>query len=287
MASKGKIDKCPYEILGIDLTATAAEIQKAYKKGALKWHPDKNRDNPDAAIKFEQLVEAKNILSDEKAKAAYDQVLKNKRSRELADLKLTAEQRKLKRELEKREEEADQRKRRKTEAFDQQLLEQEIIRLRAESNRLLEEEQESLRSEALAEQTNSTTQDAPTGYTLKLKWSTKSTTDDNGGYDLSTLNRLFCKYGPVDIRVSQKKAGVAYVSYSSAADALLAHNEGGLHNNPFKYNTWAQEDDGIPNRNNFEDALIDNAPAIDVLNKLEKDVFAMMTNAHRLTSVTR
>jgi DnaJ-class molecular chaperone len=60
-----------YSILGVKKTATDAEIKKAYKKLALKWHPDKNSE-PGAAEKFKQLSEAHNVLTTQRQ--AYDQL---------------------------------------------------------------------------------------------------------------------------------------------------------------------------------------------------------------------
>jgi len=62
-----------YEVLTLSKTATAAEIKKAYRKKALKYHPDKNPDDKGAEEKFKQAAEAYEILSDPDKKARYDQ----------------------------------------------------------------------------------------------------------------------------------------------------------------------------------------------------------------------
>jgi len=62
-----------YEILGVSKGATATEIKKAYRKLAIKYHPDKNPDNAEAEAKFKQAAEAYEILSNPEKKAKYDQ----------------------------------------------------------------------------------------------------------------------------------------------------------------------------------------------------------------------
>ena len=62
-----------YEILGITKSATAAEVKKAYRKMAIKYHPDKNPDDASAEAKFKEAAEAYEILSDADKKARYDQ----------------------------------------------------------------------------------------------------------------------------------------------------------------------------------------------------------------------
>lgn len=62
-----------YETLGITKSASADEIKKAYRKMAMKFHPDQNPNNKLAEEKFKQVTEAYEVLSDEKKRAAYDQ----------------------------------------------------------------------------------------------------------------------------------------------------------------------------------------------------------------------
>ena len=63
-----------YKLLGLEKNASDAEIKKSYRSLAMKYHPDRNKDNPDAAeVKFKQVKEAYEVLSDPKKRSAYDQ----------------------------------------------------------------------------------------------------------------------------------------------------------------------------------------------------------------------
>lgn len=63
-----------YKLLGVDRNASDAEIKKSYRSKAMKFHPDRNKDNPtEAEAKFKKVKEAYEVLSDPKKRAAYDQ----------------------------------------------------------------------------------------------------------------------------------------------------------------------------------------------------------------------
>jgi molecular chaperone DnaJ len=61
-----------YEVLGVKSDASEDELKKAYRKLAMKWHPDRNPDNPKAEEHFKEAKEAYEVLSDTQKRAIYD-----------------------------------------------------------------------------------------------------------------------------------------------------------------------------------------------------------------------
>ena len=64
------VDTTYYDLLNIETSATSLEIKN--RKAAIKLHPDKNPNDPDAAAKFQEVGEAYQVLSDETLRAKYD-----------------------------------------------------------------------------------------------------------------------------------------------------------------------------------------------------------------------
>ncbi|MBN7795109.1 molecular chaperone DnaJ [Parahaliea mediterranea] len=62
-----------YEVLGVERGTDEKEIKKAYRRVAMKYHPDRNPDDPDADHKFKEATEAYDVLMDREKRAAYDQ----------------------------------------------------------------------------------------------------------------------------------------------------------------------------------------------------------------------
>ena len=62
-----------YEVLGVGKSASADDIKRAYRRMAMKYHPDKNPDDKDAEAKFKECAEAYEVLSDTEKRQRYDQ----------------------------------------------------------------------------------------------------------------------------------------------------------------------------------------------------------------------
>ena len=65
--------RCYYEVLEVTRTATEADIKKAYRRLAMKFHPDRNPGDPTAEERFKEAKEAYEVLTDEQKRGVYDQ----------------------------------------------------------------------------------------------------------------------------------------------------------------------------------------------------------------------
>uniref|UniRef100_A0A8C2XSM7 DnaJ homolog subfamily C member 17 n=1 Tax=Cyclopterus lumpus TaxID=8103 RepID=A0A8C2XSM7_CYCLU len=234
-----------YGLLDVENTATSKEIKKAYRQKALTCHPDKNPDNPKAVELFYQLSQALEVLTDAAAKAAYDKICAAKKQAEERTRKLDDKRKKVKLDLESREQQAEAHYQEEVQIT--RTLEEEITRLREEGSRQLEEEQRLIREQIQRERE---AQQQQTGdgrmYTSKispspLKWKCKKDDETNGGYSQDILFTLLQKYGDVsNVIVSSKKRGSAVVEFATVRAAeLAAKNEIGLSKNPLKI-SWLE-----------------------------------------------
>lgn len=229
-----------YEILGVTRESSEKEITKAYRKKALKCHPDKNPDNKEAAELFHELSKALEVLTDAKARAAYDALLKAKEKARLRTQALDSKRKKFKQDLEEQEDAAKINKENDETAAKN--LQAEIERLREEGSQLLQEQQqflkEQLKKEMEVGQDNLTTsiELEDLAPKLKVRWKSKKSDPSNGGYSRKVLESILKKYGETSyVIVSSKKKGSAIVEFKSlesARDALK--NEKGLTDNPLQ-----------------------------------------------------
>ena len=103
----GEVDA--YELLGIDEEAGDKEVQAAYRKGSLKCHPDRNPDDPEAGAKFDQLTQAKDTLLNPILRAELDRGRKAKREVAIRNEAEDAKRRKMREDLEAREDASSRR----------------------------------------------------------------------------------------------------------------------------------------------------------------------------------
>ncbi|XP_012265289.2 dnaJ homolog subfamily C member 17 isoform X3 [Athalia rosae] len=236
------MDQDLYELIGTVSTATIKEIKTAYRKTALSCHPDKNPDNPKAAELFHQLSSALEILTDESARAAYDKVLNAKHQAKLRTKQLDSKRKKLKEDLEAREEAYRNSQKHGDVKSDEQKLQAEIERLRKVGSKQVEEEIAFVRQQVMEELHKMRASDRdsessdPNEHRLKIKWAATENDLKNGGYDYNTLHRILSKYGDIAILVvSSNKTGRALVEYTSKDAAEMAVQiEQGLSNNPLR-----------------------------------------------------
>ena len=198
-----------YLLLGVETDAAEKDIKKAYRKKALKCHPDKNPDNPKAAEEFHRLSDAYEVLSDEAARKAYDTILKARKASEIRKRQLDSKRRKMRDDLEEREKrakddaEAELLNQNTKAKSDEERLAEEIARLRRRGNAMLEEEQQRIRDEIEREKRarrDSNLSDAASASTLpkggtklKVRWKN----DPDGRYVKESLRKIFSKYGDV------------------------------------------------------------------------------------------
>ncbi|XP_055851477.1 dnaJ homolog subfamily C member 17 [Episyrphus balteatus] len=227
-----------YEYIGVDIDAQESDIRKAYRKKALACHPDKNPDNPKAAETFHILSRALEVLTDATARAAYDKVFKAKKAAEVRNQQLDSKRQKLKADLEQRERDASVASQRNFKGYstvqktDEQVLQEQIDRLREEGSKLLEEELASMRRELKKTVVTQAPKFDSTLHRIKIKWKAEKNDPTNGGYSESKLMNYLKKYGEIEAFVMSKKNGSALVEFKSleSSEMALLYEKGDLSN---------------------------------------------------------
>ena len=236
-----------YVLLEVEPDAEQKVIKKAYRKKALSCHPDKNPDNKAAVELFHQLSDALEVLSDEKTRAAYDNLLKARKAAELRNKQLDGKRRKLKEQLEERER-SSRTEEEIVKVNQEEKLAREIERLRKEGSRLLEEEQEAMKQQIREEKLQrgggggggGGNVSASGACRVKVKWDRRAACQ----YSREQLERIFSKYGNISgVVLSDKKGGSALVEFEDINAAKMAVTiETGFSDNKLKIKAlWEEE----------------------------------------------
>ncbi|KAI5061334.1 hypothetical protein GOP47_0023839 [Adiantum capillus-veneris] len=206
-----------YAILGVEpgLQGSSEAIRKAYRARALLCHPDKRPDDPLAAAEFQRLQKAYDVLSDEKARKAYDDLLSVRKARLQKASRADSKRRKMVEDLEKRENLArEQSKEKEEEEKAVKRFQDEIARIRAtRGQRSMFQKPESTATSNGAEENEKM---------LKVSWKPAK----RGGSDYSAvmLKNHFSEFGTVEDVVIRNKKG-ALVVMSSREEVLTASRQ--------------------------------------------------------------
>lgn len=211
-----------YELLKVKPDATLDELRKAFKKRTIETHPDRNADNPKAKELFIQVRKAWEVLSDEKARAAFDAVLKAKAARMQRDREMDAKRKSMRDDLVARENAF--KKQRLDEERAKANFEAEMDRLKRDGWRRFKEEEEEKDKQAAEAKPATTfgTRPAPQVDTsrtsIKVAWNRKKVS-----YDAEKLRNTFAKFGEiVFIKAKTKSALVVFARAADAAEAEAA-----------------------------------------------------------------
>ncbi|OBZ84229.1 DnaJ subfamily C member 17 [Choanephora cucurbitarum] len=218
-----------YELLGLEITASADDIKKAYRKRALKVHPDKN-PSPDAAVLFHNLTQAQDLLLNPTKRSEYDQRHRARQERTKKKKEMDSKRREAQDELERREREAKRVKTDQNQAKAQ--YEAELARLREEGAKRRQEDWVTEPKETETELPPETERDCA----LKFKWSSKHRLTEN------ELHELLSTVANVDtVAFSQKKKRSALAIFKTVVDAYTVITKKDSHPSLSKFDLidWA------------------------------------------------
>jgi len=214
-----------YALLSLETTADNETIRKAYKKQALKCHPDKNPNNPEAAVLFQKITKACEILLDEQARKAFDNVIRIREERKKRDGQRSEKRKRMKEDLEERERAA---KRHKDDDEEEKIATKKLY---AEMERLKREAKQNLMDESLIpnKEENETEQNKDMGAVnkdtvVKIQWDVQSETLINELF----IRDVFKDYGEIvkimDPKKKKQKIGLNIIFKSPASARAAAQN---------------------------------------------------------------
>ena len=203
-----------YELLGVAFDVDEATIKKAYRKASIRYHPDKNPDNKDAADRFIYLGWARDILVDAKLKGEYDRARTRRREKILQDELLDGRRRKMKDDLERREREGKEfaqglKRKRAEEMSEAEKKAQELQRLAEDGKRRRKEAQERMEKKrkeeeeatVMAAEKSPEPQAPKPGDSAEIDRTVKvrfQRDNERMAWDKDTISKLFSKYGKID-----------------------------------------------------------------------------------------
>lgn len=230
-----------YELLGITSENSSPEdIRRAFRRAALKYHPDKNADKPDIVQKFHQLQTANDVLSSPEYKAIYDNARRIEQEKEDRYRAFRERRGLIVRDLEDRENAS--RKRRHPEEASDDELQSKIQRLAADGKRRVREMQARVDRERLEEEKrlnrqkngSPSSQTQPAGrdtgdvnldHSIKVVWS-KEGEGEGTGIDKEHLKTIFTTFGKIQdvamLKEKKKRLG-EHKSKSLVASALIVY----------------------------------------------------------------
>lgn len=198
-----------YELLGVNFETSENDIHRAYRKAALKYHPDKNAGKPEVVEKFHLVTIAHDVLSDPTVKALYDNARRARKDKEERDQAFEGKRKQMKEDLERRETNFVQRRQEEDD------FERELRRLAQDGQRRRQELQEKRKRDFLEEEDRldrernkkvvpdrldeSVVQETPQvpeiNRTVKVSWARDSSRQS---IDQDRLEKLFEPFGPID-----------------------------------------------------------------------------------------
>ncbi|UJR25734.1 hypothetical protein I4U23_007085 [Adineta vaga] len=212
-----------YQLFGVSDTCTDQEILKAFRKEALKCHPDKFPDDNEKKEHFLLIKRASDLLADKQAREAYDASRRQKIAQQERLSKMDETRKKFKQDLERNEQKAAQTTKYTPDKYTDDRLNAEIERLRREGNHLIDEELENLSK--IIENDKQKLSVNHRNLIIKYSPGTAIYTDDE-------LRHIFGKYGTITtiVNLYPKRA---LIEFNDNHISKLIESEKGFPERPF------------------------------------------------------